>query len=289
MAKHIVCLTFDFDAMSGFISRGMTSPSPVSRGEFGADVGAPRVLALLKKYRIPTSWYVPGHTLETYPQLCRQVFDAGHEIGHHGWTHVPPAQLTREQEEAGLTRANEQIRTLTGRYARGYRSPSWDLSPHSVELLLKHGFVYDSSMMGDDYTPYRVRQGDVIELEKPAVFGKPSRLIEMPISWSLDDYPHFEFLRTRESILPGLKNSTGVLKNWIDDFLYLRKTMQWGVITYTFHPFVIGRAGRMLILEQLIRTLKDKGAIFTTLENAAAEYDKRVIFKGYSRVTATAT
>ena len=165
MAKHIVCLTFDFDAMSGFIARGMTSPTPISRGEFGADVGAPRLLALLKKYKIQTSWYIPGHTIETYPARCREVFDGGHEIGHHGWTHVPPAMLTREQEEAGLVRANEQIKKLTGQYARGYRSPSWDLSPHSVELLLKHGFVYDSSMMGDDYMPYRVRQGDVIELE----------------------------------------------------------------------------------------------------------------------------
>ncbi len=279
MARHIVCLTFDFDAMSGFISRGMTSPSPLSRGEFGANVGAARILALLGKYRISTSWYIPGHTLETYPGQCRQVFDAGHEIGHHGWTHVPPASLTREQEEAGLVRANEQIEKLTGRRARGYRSPSWDLSPHSVELLLKHGFVYDSSMMGDDYTPYRVRQGDVIELEAPAVFGKSTRLIEMPVSWSLDDYPHFEFVRTQESILPGLKNAAGVLENWIDDFLYLRKTLKWGVITYTFHPFVIGRGGRMLMLEKLIRKLQREGAVFMTLENAATEYDQRVPFK----------
>ncbi len=139
MARHIVCLTFDFDAVSGFIVRGMTSPSPISRGEFGPNVAVPRLLALLKKYRLSSSWYIPGHTLETYPERCRQVFAAGHEIGHHGWTHVPPAQLTREQEEAGLVRTNEQIRKLTGRYARGYRSPSWDLSPHFVELLLKHG------------------------------------------------------------------------------------------------------------------------------------------------------
>ena len=288
MAKLIVCLTFDFDAMSAFISRGMTTPSPISRGEFGPNVAVPRTLALLDKYKVPTSWYVPGHTLETYPEQCKRVFDAGHEIGHHGWTHVPPAQMTREKEEEGLTRANEQIRKLTGRYARGYRSPSWDLSPHSVELLLKHGFIYDSSMMGDDYTPYRVRQGDVIELEKPAVFGKPTRLIEMPISWSLDDYPHFEFVRTRDSILPGLKNAAGVLENWIDDFLYMRKIMKWGVITYTFHPFVIGRGGRMLILEKLIRKLKGEGATFTTLEAAAAEYDKRAAFKGYSRVRSAA-
>jgi peptidoglycan/xylan/chitin deacetylase (PgdA/CDA1 family) len=280
MAKHIVCLTFDFDAMSAFISRGMTSPTPISRGEFGPDVAAPRILALLKKYRIKSSWYVPGHTLETYPDVCAQVFDAGHEIGHHGWTHVPPAQMTREQEEAGLVRANEQVKKLTGQYARGYRSPSWDLSPHSVGLLLKHGFAYDSSMMGDDYTPYRVRQGDIIELEKPAVFGRATRLIEMPISWSLDDYPHFEFIRTNEWILQGLRNASGVLENWINDYLYMTKIMKWGVITYTFHPFVIGRGHRMTILEKLIRKLKDNGATFMKLEDAAAEYARRVPFKG---------
>ncbi len=279
MARHLVCLTFDFDAMSGFISRGMTSPTPISRGEFGANVGVQRILALLKKYRIRTSWYIPGHTLETYPDQCRAVFDGGHEIGHHGWTHVPPAEMTREQEEAGLMRANEQIRILTGRTARGYRSPSWDLSPHSVELLLKHGFTYDSSMMGDDYTPYQVRQGDVIKVDQPAQWGKPCRLIEMPISWSLDDYPHFEFIRTKDWILPGLRNYNAVMSNWIDDFTYMTKAVKWGVITYTFHPFVIGRAGRMLMLERLIKKLKDGGAIFTTLEDAAAEYAKRNPFK----------
>jgi peptidoglycan/xylan/chitin deacetylase (PgdA/CDA1 family) len=278
MARHIVCLTFDFDAMSGFISRGMTSPSPISRGEFGANVGARRILDLLKKYDVPGSWYIPGHTLETYPDQCKRVFDAGHEVGHHGWTHVPPANLTREKEEEGLVRANEQIKKLTGQYARGYRSPSWDLSSHSVELLLKHGFTYDSSMMGDDYTPYRVRQGDVIELEEPAVFGKTTKLIEMPVSWSLDDYPHFEFVRTSTTILPGNMNAHHVLQNWLDDFMYLRDHLEWGVITYTFHPFVIGRGHRMIVLEKLIRTLKDCGAVFMTLEVAAAEYDRHAPF-----------
>jgi peptidoglycan/xylan/chitin deacetylase (PgdA/CDA1 family) len=279
MARHLVCLSFDFDAMSGFIARGLVSPTPLSRGEFGADVGAPRILALLKKYRIPASWYIPGHTLETYPDRCREVFDAGHEIGHHGWTHVAPAMLTRRQEEEGLVRANEQIRKLTGRHARGYRSPSWDLSPHSVELLLKHGFVYDSSMMGNDFTPYRVRQGDVIALDKPARFGKATRLIEMPVSWTLDDHPHFEFLRTKEFVLPGLMNANLVLENWLNDFAYMKKSMKWGVLTFTFHPYVIGRGGRMLILEKLIRKLKDGGAVFVTVEAAAAEYAGRAPFE----------
>ena len=280
MKRHLVCLTFDFDAMSGFIARGMTSATPVSRGEFGADVGTPRILQLLKKYRILSSWYIPGHTLETYPDRCRQVYDDGHEIAHHGWTHVPPALLTRQEEEDGLVRANEQIKKLTGRYARGYRSPSWDLSSHSVELLLKHGFIYDSSMMGNDFSPYRVRQGDLITLDKPAVFGKTTKLIEMPVSWTLDDHPHFEFIRTKDWILPGLMNTKLVLEDWINDFNYLKKTMEWGVILYTFHPYVIGRGGRMAILEKLIRKLKDSGAVFVTVEAAAAEYEKKQPFKG---------
>ncbi|TMH17896.1 MAG: polysaccharide deacetylase [Betaproteobacteria bacterium] len=278
MAKHIVCITFDFDAMSGWIARGMTTPTPVSRGEFGV-IGAARILALLKDHGIPATWFIPGHTLETYPKACERVFEAGHEIGHHGWTHVPPASLSREQEEAELVRANEQIKKLTGRRARGYRSPSWDLRPHSVELLLEHGFYYESSMMGNDTTPYRVRLGDRIELQKPAVFGKESRLIEMPISWSLDDYPHFEFVRTQNAVLPGLMNAGSVLANWIDDFLYMKRETDWGVITYTFHPFVIGRGHRMMALERLVERLAAEGAEFMRMETAAELFDKRAPFK----------
>jgi peptidoglycan/xylan/chitin deacetylase (PgdA/CDA1 family) len=274
MARHIVCLTFDFDAMSGFISRGMTTPTPISRGEFGV-VASGRLLALMKRYDIPTTWFIPGHTLETYPKACEAVIAAGHEVAHHGWTHQPPATLTREQEEAGLVRANEVIKKMTGKTARGYRSPSWDLSAHTIDLLLKHGFLYDTSMMGDDYTPYFARQGDVIELEKPAVLGKESKLVELPISWSLDDYPHFEFVRTPQTILPGLQNAQGVLQNWIDDFTYMKRTMDWGIITYTFHPFVIGRGHRMMILERLIDTVRMAGGEFVTMEQAAQAFLER--------------
>jgi len=271
MARHIVCLTFDFDAMSGFIARGMTTPTPISRGEFGV-VASERILALLRRYEIPTTWFIPGHTIETYPAASAEVVEAGHEIGHHGWTHVPPANLSREAEEAGLVLGNEAIKRLSGQNARGYRSPSWDLSPHTIELLLKHGFLYESSMMGHDYLPYRARQGDVIELEKPAILGRETKLVEMPISWTLDDYPHFEFVRTSTAILGGLKPASGVLENWYDDFDYMTRIMDWGIITYTCHPFVIGRGHRMLMLERLIEKLRARNAVFLTMEAAVREW-----------------
>jgi peptidoglycan/xylan/chitin deacetylase (PgdA/CDA1 family) len=274
MPRHIACVTFDFDAMSGMMARGLNSPTYISRGEFGA-VAIPRILALLKKYGVTTTFFIPGFTLETYPAQCEAILASGHEIGHHGWTHVPPNDMTREQEEAGLVRANEQIRKLTGDYAKGYRSPSWDLSPNSVDLLLQHGFYYESSMMGDDYVPYRVRKGDVVDLDQPMRFGAPTPLIEMPISWTLDDFPHFEFLRTKTSLMPGLMNAQSVVQNWVDDFRYLKDHFEWGVITYTFHPYVIGRGHRMMALEKLLKTLAQADAVFLPMEAAAREYDKR--------------
>jgi peptidoglycan-N-acetylglucosamine deacetylase len=277
VARHLVCIGFDFDAISGFISRGLTTPTPISRGEFGP-VAVPRILDLLRRYDVPATWFIPGHTLETYPRECSRIVEAGHEIGHHGWTHMPPNDMSREQEEEGLVRGNEQIRKLTGKNARGYRSPSWDLSSNSVELLLKHEFVYESSLMGNDYSPYRVRQGDVITLEQPTVFGPSTPLIEMPVSWSLDDYPHFEFLRTKTTILPGLMNANSVLDNWVNDYAYMQQYVEWGVLTYTFHPFVIGRGHRMLVLEKLLKTLQAGGAEFCTMQDAAAAYDKKFPF-----------
>ena len=271
MARHIACLSFDFDAMSGFISRGLTTPTLISRGEFG-NVGAHRILDLLKKYTIQSTWFIPGVVIETYPDTCRRIAAEGHEIGHHGWTHQAPANLSREQERAGLIRANEAITRLTGTRARGYRSPSWDLSPHTIELLLEQEFTYDSSMMGHDCSLYFARTGDQAPLDGPFVFGQSTSLIEMPISWSLDDHPHFELWMTPSSSLPGLRNASGVLENWVDDFIYMTRAVEWGVLTYTCHPYVIGRGHRMLMLERLINQLVDNGAVFTTMEAALGEF-----------------
>jgi peptidoglycan-N-acetylglucosamine deacetylase len=271
MSKHFVCLTFDHDNTSSAISRELTSPTPISRGDFGM-VATDRVLALLRKHGIESTWFIPGHTIETYPASVADVVKAGHEIAHHGWTHRVPAALGREAEEGELERGNEAIKKLTGRYARGYRSPAWDLSPHSIGLLLKHGFVYDSSLMGHDYLPYQAREGDVIKLEEPLVYGPDTALVEMPISWTLDDFPVFEYMRLQNFIQPGLMNASLVGENWLADFAYMRDHYDWGILTYTFHPHVIGRGHRMIMLEKLIEKLRGGGAVFLTMEQAVAEY-----------------
>ena len=98
----------------------------------------------------------------------------------------------------------------------------------------------------------------------------------MPICWSLDDYPHFEFIRTPQTVRPACSRRATVMQSWRDEFLYMQKTVDWGVLTYTMHPYVIGRGYRMLALEELVRNLAAAGAVFMTMEAAAAEAQTRM-------------
>ena len=270
MSLHLACLSFDFDAVSSWIARDQLSPTALSQGEFAA-VGAERLLRLLDRHGIRSTWFIPGHTIETYPVLCRRIHEAGHEVGHHGYLHEPPATLSAEQEAAVLDRGTECIRSLTGSAPAGYRSPSWELSGDSVELLLERRFRYDSSLMGNDHQPYRCRVGDEVSRDRPMRFGSETDLWEMPVSWSLDDYPHFEYVRRTGVLQPGLASAGGVLANWLDDFRYLVGESERGVLTYTMHPEVIGRGHRMLMLESLVEGLKGLGARFARMDEALGE------------------
>jgi peptidoglycan/xylan/chitin deacetylase (PgdA/CDA1 family) len=274
LPRHIACLSYDFDTWSGFASRGMLTPTPISRGEFGI-IGARRILDLLSSRGIKGSWYIPGVVIKTYPEACESVVAGGHEVGHHGWSHIPPAELSAEREAEEFAMGVEAIRGLTGQIPAGYRSPAWDLSEQSIDLMMRHGLRYDSSMMGHDCEPYFARRGDKVAADAPLVFGETTDLVEVPISWSLDDHPHFEFFRTKAGVMPGLANAGAVLENWLADFEYMRRTTDWGVMVYTFHPYVSGRGHRMMMMEQLIDGLTAMGAEFRTLDEVQQEFRAR--------------
>lgn len=267
-----VCLTFDFDAISVWIGpRGATSPSAISRGEF-AVVGVERILKLLRREAIPATFFIPGHTVETYPASVAAILADGHEVGHHGYLHENPAALeTREREREVLLRGLESLRTVAGVVPTGYRSPAWDNSPHTVELLVEHGFRYESSLMADDFTPHWCRVGDGAPPDGPYRFGERVDLVEMPVSWVLDDFPHFEFVKSGGSLYPGLSAGSKVQEVWEDEFRFMRREVPGGVFTLTMHPEVIGRGHRMLMLERLIASLRShEGVAFAAL-GAAAE------------------
>jgi len=208
--KISVCLTLDFDAISLWIGGfGARSLSAISRGEFGR-VGAERLIAMLREWGIRSTWFVPGHSAETYPQIVERLVAGGHEIAHHGYLHTHPK--SPEDEAAILDRGSEVLTRMTGRRPLGFRSPGAGLSYNMVELLRDRGFVYDSSLMGDDFSPYYLRSGDEAPTDGPYIFGKSIDVVEIPFTWGLDDFPAFEYVTSRAGIQPGLSSPSAVFR-----------------------------------------------------------------------------
>ncbi|HUY29224.1 MAG TPA: polysaccharide deacetylase [Candidatus Binataceae bacterium] len=270
-AKISVCLSFDFDALSlwigGFRARSL---SAISRGEFGR-VGAVRILELLKNLQIPATWFVPGHSAETFPEIVERIVADGHEIGNHGYLHTHPK--SPEDEEQILLRGNEVLQKIAGCRPLGYRSPGAGLSENMVAMLVKHGFVYDSSLMGNDFAPYFLRAGDQAPADGPYMFGKDTQVVELPFTWGLDDFPAFEYVTSRAGIQPGLASPNAVYEIWAGDFDYLYDRVGAGVYTLTMHPQVIGRGHRMLMLERLLEHLRTRrGVTFATMLQVATDW-----------------
>ncbi len=272
-----VCLSFDFDGPSLWMQRRMTTPTPISRGEFGA-IAVPRILRLLAERDITATFFIPGHTVESYPDECRMVADAGHEVALHGYAHELNTVLTPERETWAMGRAIELLEGLTGVRPTGYRAPSGELTVQTIDTLLAHGIRYDSSMMGDDYRPYRVRRGDRFPEDGPAEWGEVTPLVELPFSWTLDDYPYLEFVTFKRMLMPGLRRPEEMFANFTGDVRWMVREVEAGVCNVVFHPQVIGRGHRLLALEAWLDEIADLGVSFTRMDTIAAAFDDGVLF-----------
>lgn len=277
---YYVCLTFDFDAYSPWIYRKMIDYSNLSRGEF-AKIGVERILNLLNKNDIKATFFVPGHTAEYFSNSVLKIKDYGHELANHGYLHEPPNELKNEEDETkSILRGIEAIEKVAGVKTLGYRSPSWNLSRNTLKILENLGFVYDSSLMANDYIPYRPYKNFDIDETGRVIKREISSIIELPVSWSLDDYPHFEYTRYPNYIQQGLRSVSEVFENWSLDFEYMVRNLNEGVYILTMHPEVIGRGHRMILLEKLINFIKshekNKEIVFTTMLEVAKIFNERV-------------
>lgn len=242
-----VALTFDHDAFSDSVRRG-DPPVKFSHGEFGPRVGAPRILELLRREAIPSTWFVPGHTLVTFPDSIEAVLAGGHELACHGWYHEDFAELPDEEQASILEHCVSAVREVSGVPPRGHRAPYWALGADTLRLVEAAGFTYDSSLMSDDYALFRVRHGDRHTVEDGTTFGQAGRLIQVPVYWGLDDWPQFEPGPGRDGMSPPSK----VLELWTGELRYAWEHAPGGLLTVTMHPECIGRGHRMLMLEAFI-------------------------------------
>lgn len=237
-ARAAAAFTFDVDAESAVLwgSPGTADRmSVLSHQAYGPLVGVPRLLGLLERHGIRSTFFVPGYTAHRYPDVVRHIADAGHEIAHHGYLHEQPTALSEAEEIDALDRGLAALQEVAGIRPTGYRAPMWDLSWRTPTLLAERGFLYDSSLMDAD-TPYELAVGD-------------TSLVEIPIQWALDDWEQYCFL-------PDI-TGTGLIETpakavelWRAEFRALREA--GGCWVLTNHPFLSGRPSRAAALSDLM-------------------------------------
>lgn len=245
-------LTFDFDAEELWIGenpQNATRPGVLSQGAYGPRVGVPLILDLLAKHQVRATFFVPGKDALRHPQSVVDILAAGHEVAHHGHSHTNPTTLSPQAEREELYQGLEVLRSL-GADVVGYRSPSWEFTDQTLDLLQEAGFAYSSNLL-NDIRPYRHRDHD---------------LVEVPVSWILDDAPHFWF--ANDTWDKTIRSTREVMEVWQPEIDGIAKL--GGHVMLTFHPMLSGRPSRLAMLEQLIVDLKQADAWIGTVRDTAA-------------------
>ena len=181
-AKVAVGLSFDVDNATATLSTGNLDYEILSRGEYGAVDGLPRLLRILDRQQVPASFFIPAASAVLHPVVISDIQGAQqkHEIGVHGWIHERLPLLNDEKEEQRMLNLSiETLTKMTGKRPIGYRAPSWKFSKWTMGQVKAAGFLYDSSLMASD---------DAYEL---LLDGKPTGIVELPIERILDDSPYF--------------------------------------------------------------------------------------------------
>lgn len=253
-AKVAVNIGYDVDNMG--VARGAPLPVAASAGEYGAVEGVPRILALLDKYQLPASFYMPASSAILNPEMIPLIQKSGrHEIAPHGWVHEGAASInSAAEEERLLTQSLDYFEKVLGKRPVGFRAPGWGFSQHSIEALKKSGLLYDSSMMGLD---------EAYELNSK---GQPTGIVELPVEWILDDAPYF-------GETGALPSPELIFKVYRDEFdvAYTEGTL----CMLTFHPHVSGRRSRIVEMEKLFQYIKSKPNVWVATSAEIAAYVKQ--------------
>ncbi len=242
-ARVAVALSFDSDHETIPQRDGETRPGRLSQGEYGSRVAAPRILALLESHGIPATFYMPAVSALLHPEEARAYVAAGHEIAAHGWIHERNMLLEPADERALAARALDTLEEVTGVRPVGVRTPSWDFSDTTLDIIRELGLRYDSSLMADD---------DCYEL---LAGGEPTGIVEVPVEWIRDDAPYFTM--ERHSAMRPYTPPREVLRLWCDEYDAARA--EGGLFQLTMHPHVIGHRSRMVVLTELLAHIGASG------------------------------
>ncbi|OQE44138.1 hypothetical protein PENCOP_c002G02788 [Penicillium coprophilum] len=298
--KVKIALSFDFDAVSAFLGTGHhpdNNMADYSTGIFSGRVGANRILRMLQKHQVAdkVTWFIPGHTMETFEPTVKEIIQSGAEIGLHGYSHEGAYQMTPSQERDVLVKCMEVSQRLTGKRVRGYRAPMYQLRETTIELLREFEFLYDSSLSHHDSQPYFTPSDPPIEkvdFSKPAsAWLRPTPLaatnarpvghplVEIPTGWNNEDMMALQYF-------PHLENSHGhvdarvVEQRWKDMFLWLWENahVDGGDGSFVFpilmHPDTSGMSHVIGMVDRFVGWLRGWGDAvqFRTFESITQEW-----------------
>jgi peptidoglycan/xylan/chitin deacetylase (PgdA/CDA1 family) len=248
-ARVAVAISFDADHETISLRDGETSPGRLAQGEYGSRTAVPRILALLAEYGVPASFFVPAVSAMLHPADIEAYVAAEHEIAVHGWIHERNTLLTPAEELDLTGRACDTLERLAGTRPVGIRTPSWDFSDSTLEIICQLGLRYDSSLMADD-EPYELLAD-----------GRPTGVVELPVEWIRDDVP---YLTTRPYTRPR-----ALLEIWRDEFDAAHA--EGGLFQLTLHPHVIGHRSRLVVLRELLTHITDRSGVWFGTHAAVAE------------------
>ncbi|MGB5853640.1 MAG: polysaccharide deacetylase [Oceanisphaera sp.] len=261
-AKCAVAITFDMDADS-FLHLHRPSDSykrvaAMSSLRYGPEIAVQRILNSYRDLDIKQTFFIPAWCIKQYPQTIEAIVKSGHEIAHHGFIHEHFNEITADEEERSLCKGIEIIEQYTGQRPRGFRAPLYNYSHRTTDLLIKHGFTYDASLMGDD-VPY------ILKTDK-------GEIVELPTHWAMDDWPPYVHMSDIDYSMP-IKSPQEAIAVFRSEFEAMYE--YGGLLIAVWHPFVTGRLARWRETVKFIEEMKNKGDVwFASMEQIAAHIQK---------------
>lgn len=255
-ARCAVALSFDSDHDTFELRDGGRSISALSQGQFGARQGVPRIKALLARYGISATFFVPAVTAIHYPDEQRGLVADGHEIGLHGWIHERNTLLDGDTERDLQFRAADTLEAITGKRPVGIRTPSWDFSDNTLRISVEMGLLYDSSLMAD------------VDCYELLLDGRPCGVTELPVEWIRDDAAYLVMDRwggLRPQIAPS-----DILDIFRREFDAAHD--EGGLFQLTMHPDIIGHRSRLWILDELIAHIRSRGDVWFATHEAVVRH-----------------
>lgn len=250
-SRCAVSIGFDFDAetffLEGIAESEYPNPVQISRGAYGARVGLPRILEMLDRLEIPSTFFVPGYVAEKYLGRVQEILERGHEIGHHGYLHASPLNQSEPQQREEIERGLEALNQAGSIEPKGYRTPSWEPSHATFRLLEEYGFLYDSSLMADE-VPYPLE-----------IDGRPSALWELPVDWLFDDAAYY-YYNLVPSYRVGMADPERPYSIWKAEFDGYYASGACFVLVC--HPQISGRAHRLGMLERFLAEIRERGDVW---------------------------